>query len=117
MALQRVHALSILRRAVTVGEGSSRLGVYRVYLPFLICFKQLVEVLVLSGSFTTLWATSFGLFACLDFGPGPLFFLLSLSWVPSFYKLWQAFIIYKNIPTLYTMQLSLEFELVNNHII
>jgi hypothetical protein len=47
----------------------------------------------------------------------PLFLFLSLSWVLSFYKVWQGFIIYTNIPTLYTMQLSLEFELVNNHII
>jgi hypothetical protein len=27
MALQKVHAISISRRVVTVGEGSSRLGV------------------------------------------------------------------------------------------
>jgi hypothetical protein len=31
----------------------------------------LVEVSVLSGSITFLWPTSFGLFACLEFGPGP----------------------------------------------
>jgi hypothetical protein len=51
-----------------------------------------VEVLVLSGSLTSLWPDSFGLFACLDFGPCPLFFFLSLAWVLSFYKVWQGFI-------------------------
>jgi hypothetical protein len=76
-----------------------------------------MEDWVLSGSFTYFWPASFGLFACLDFGPGPLFLFLSISWVLYFYKGWQGFIIYKNIPTLYTMQLSLKFELVNNHII
>jgi hypothetical protein len=35
-------------------------------------------------------AASFGLFACLDFGPGPLFPFLSLSWVLSFYEVWQV---------------------------
>jgi hypothetical protein len=45
---------------------------------------QLVEVSVLSGSFTFMWHTSFGLFACLDFGPCPLFLFLSLAWVLSF---------------------------------
>jgi hypothetical protein len=34
------------------------------------------------------------LLACLDFGPSPLFLLLSLSWVLSFCKVWQGFIIY-----------------------
>jgi hypothetical protein len=37
---------------------------------------------------------SFELFACLDFGPSPLFIFLPLSWVLSFYKLWKAFIIF-----------------------
>jgi len=38
----------------------------RVYLPFLqwICFKQLVEVSVLSSSLTSLWPASFLLYAC-----------------------------------------------------
>ncbi len=38
----------------------------RVYLPFLqrICFKQLVEVSVLSCSLTSLWPASFLLYAC-----------------------------------------------------
>jgi hypothetical protein len=51
-----------------------------------------VEVLVFSGSLTSLWLASFGLLACLDFGPGPLFLLLSLSRVISFYEVWQGFI-------------------------
>jgi len=51
-----------------------------------------VEVLVFSGSLTSLWLASFGPFACLDFGPGPLFLFLSLSWVLSFYKVGQGFI-------------------------
>jgi len=45
-----------------------------------------MEVLVLSGSLASLWAASFRLFACLDFGPCPLFLFLSLSWVLSFYE-------------------------------
>jgi hypothetical protein len=57
----------------------------RVYLPFfqLICFKQLVKVSVLSGSLTSLWPASFGLYACLDFGPCAKFLFLSLAWVLS----------------------------------
>jgi hypothetical protein len=38
------------------------------------------------------WHVSFGLFACLDFGLSPLFIFLPLSWVLSFYKVWQGFI-------------------------
>jgi hypothetical protein len=38
----------------------------------------------------------FGLFACLDFGPCPLFLFLSLAWVLSFYDVWQGFIIKYN---------------------
>jgi hypothetical protein len=45
-----------------------------------------MEVLVLSGFLASLWAASFRLFACLDFGPCPLFLFLSLSWVLSFYE-------------------------------
>jgi len=58
-----------------------------VYLPFfqLLCFKQLVKVSVLSGSLTSLWPTSFVLYACLDFGPCAKFLFLSLAWVLSFY--------------------------------
>ncbi len=40
-----------------------------------------------------------GLFTCLDFGPCPLFLFLSLSWVPSFYKVWQGFIKYESLQT------------------
>jgi hypothetical protein len=40
-----------------------------------------------------MWPTSFGLFAYLDFGPYPLFFFLSLSWVLSFYEVWHDFTI------------------------
>jgi len=60
----------------------------QLYLPFfqLICFKQLVKVSVLSGSLASLWPASFGLHACLDFGPCPKFLFLSLAWVLSFYK-------------------------------
>jgi hypothetical protein len=57
----------------------------------------LVEVSVLSGSITFLWPASFGLFAYLDFGPCPLFLFLSLSWVLSFYKVWQGFIIWEGL--------------------
>jgi hypothetical protein len=38
----------------------------------------------------------FGLIACLDFSPCTLFLSLSLSWVPSFHKVWQGFIIIRN---------------------
>ncbi len=51
-----------------------------------------MEVLVFGGSLASLWLTSSGLFACLDFGPCPLFLFLSLSWVFSFYDVWQGFI-------------------------
>jgi hypothetical protein len=34
------------------------------------------------------WHASFGLFACLDFGPSPLFLFLSLSEVLSSYEVW-----------------------------
>jgi hypothetical protein len=69
----------------SAGKSSSTLS--RLYLPFfqLICFKQLVKVSVLSGSLTSLWPASFGLHACLDFGPCPKFLFLSLAWVLSFY--------------------------------
>ncbi len=40
----------------------------------LICFLRLVKVSVLSGSLTSACPTSFGLFACLDFGPCPFDF-------------------------------------------
>ncbi len=76
-----------------------------VYLPFfqLLCFKQLVKVSVFSGSLTSLWPTSFVLYACLDFGPCAKFLFLSLAWVLSFYffspffgcflyNVWQGFI-------------------------
>jgi len=51
--------------------------------------------LVLDGSLSSWWIASFGLFVCLDFSPDPLFLFLSLSlsWVLSFYKIWQGFII------------------------
>ncbi len=57
--------------------------------------KREVFFFLLSGSLSSLWPASFGLFACL---PGlwslpPLFPFLSLSWVLSFYKVWQGFII------------------------
>jgi hypothetical protein len=58
-----------------------------VYLPFLqlICFKQLVKFSVLSGSLTSLWLASFGLYACMDLGPCPFFIFLSLAWMLSLY--------------------------------
>jgi len=66
-------------------ERSSTLS--QVYLPFfqLICFKQPLKVSVLSGSLTSLWPASFGLYACLDFGPCSTFLFLSLAWMLSFY--------------------------------
>jgi hypothetical protein len=42
---------------------------------------------------SSLWPAYFWLFVWLDFGPCPLFLFLSLSWVLSFYKGWQGFII------------------------
>jgi hypothetical protein len=67
------------------GERSSTVS--WVYLPVfqLICFKQLLKVSVLSGSLTSLWPASFGLYACLDFGPCANFLFLSLAWVLFFY--------------------------------
>ncbi len=38
---------------------------------------NLVEGSVLSGSLNSLWPASFGLFACLDFGPCPLCFFFT----------------------------------------
>jgi hypothetical protein len=43
------------------------------------CNVLLSEGSILSGSLSSLWPTLFGLFACLDFGPCPLFLFLSLS--------------------------------------
>jgi hypothetical protein len=40
-----------------------------------------------------------GLFACPDFGPCPLFHFLSLSWVLSFYRVWEGFITLQYILT------------------
>jgi hypothetical protein len=55
---------------------------------------RLVKVSVLNGSLSSLWPTSFGLFAWLDFGPCPLFFFLSLSWVLSSDEVWQGPLFY-----------------------
>jgi hypothetical protein len=49
-------------------------------------FMRQVEVSVPGGSLICVWHASFGLFACLDFGP--LFLFLSLSWVLSSYEVW-----------------------------
>jgi len=79
---------SISWQAVIVRVGSSRLGVLSSLPSPLLSwyFKQLVEVLVFSGSLASLWLTSSGLFAC------PLFLFLSLAWVFSLYDVWQGFI-------------------------
>jgi hypothetical protein len=61
---------------------------------------RLVEGSVLSGSLSSLWPASFAPFACLDFGPCPLFLFLSIAWVLSFYKVWQGFIIFTLFPKL-----------------
>jgi hypothetical protein len=53
---------------------------------------QPIEVLILSCSLTPVLPAFFGLFACLDFDPCPLFLSLSLSWVLFFYEVWQGFI-------------------------
>ncbi len=48
------------------------------------------------GSFASLsfmWLASLGSFACLNCGLCTLFLFLFLSWVLSFYKVWQVFII------------------------
>ncbi len=50
---------------------------------------------VLIGSISSFWPTFLWLFACLDLGRGPLSPFLSLSWVLSFYKVWQGFTIPK----------------------
>jgi hypothetical protein len=47
-----------------------------------------VSVVVRDSLTSLLWAASFGMFACLDFGPCHLFLFLSLAWVVSFYKVW-----------------------------
>jgi hypothetical protein len=63
-----------------------------------------MEISILNGSLSSMWPASFaslsfvqlaslGSFACLDSGPGTLFLFLSLSWVLSFYKVRQGFII------------------------
>jgi len=53
---------------------------------------QPTEVLILNCSLTPVLLASFGLFACLDFGPCPFFLSFSLSWVLFFYEVWQGFI-------------------------
>jgi hypothetical protein len=72
------------------GECSSTLS--QVYLPFfqLICFKQLVKVSVLTGSLTSLWPASFGLYASPDFGPCPKFLSFSLPCLGAFFLLFLA---------------------------
>ncbi len=49
---------------------------------------------------TSRWHTSFGLSTCLDFGLCPLFLFFALSWVLSFYELWQGFITFKLVPSI-----------------
>jgi hypothetical protein len=47
----------------------------------------------------------FELFACLDFGPCPLFLFLSPYWVLSSYGVWQGFNIntnHRNLPNIQT---------------
>ncbi len=57
-----------------------------------------MEVSVLSGSITFLWPASFGLLACLDFGPGPFFFFSSpFLGCFLFIKFWQDFIIWEGL--------------------
>jgi hypothetical protein len=47
---------------------------------------------VLSGSLSSWWAASFGLLLAWTLILAPCFFFLYLSWVLSFYKVWQGFI-------------------------
>jgi hypothetical protein len=51
----------------------------------------LMEVLIFSGALSSMWPASFGRFACINFGPCPLFLFLLLSWVLSCYGVWQGF--------------------------
>ncbi len=53
-----------------------------------------MEVWVLSGSITSVWHTSFGLFACLDFGPLRFvcFFFSPFLGCSLFYEVWRGFI-------------------------
>jgi len=58
-----------------------------------------------------------GCFDCLDFCPCPLFPFLSLSWVLSFYKVWQGFINWKrcwrlDLPHNYSSEWIVEVEVV-----
>jgi hypothetical protein len=81
---------------VTAREGPRRLGVWWGLPPPLVswyasCDWWRVRFLVvpfppwvLSGSLSSLWPASFGLLACLDFGPCPLFLFLSLAPVDFF---------------------------------
>jgi hypothetical protein len=75
---KKTQATSISSQAITAREASSRLGVLLGLPPL-----SLVDMIqTTSGGFGTsiafLCPTSFGLFACLDFGPCPLFLFLSL---------------------------------------
>jgi len=82
MALQKAQATCILRRAVIARKDYSWLGVL-----LSLCSLSLVDMVhdmvhVTNGSFSTYWfhflcvACLFGLFACLDFDPSPLFLFL-----------------------------------------
>jgi hypothetical protein len=78
---------------------------------------QAIEVLILSCSLTLVLPASFGLFACLDFGPCPLFLSLSLSWVLSFYEVWQGFITLCNFQADYLCFLQLVLPNVEYHVV
>ncbi len=89
----RLHIASILRGAVTAREGPSRLGVLLglpppLFSPYASCDWWRVQFLVvsfppwvLSDSLSSLRPASFGLLACLNFGPCPLFLFLSLLFI------------------------------------
>jgi hypothetical protein len=83
LVLQLALAVSILRHAVVISEGSSKLDVLSKVLPFhyLICFSQHVWELDVA-----LWLALFGgSFVFLDVGPSILFLVFPLFWVLWFF--------------------------------
>jgi hypothetical protein len=92
IALQRTHATTISKQAITIRESSSRLGILSglrtLSLVDMLHAMQLVEGSIFSGSLSSPHG-GLPLLGCLfawTLVLVPLFLFLSLAWVLSFYK-------------------------------
>ncbi len=90
--LQQAHAISILRHAILVGEGSNRSCIC-TWGPPLSLFDMLLGTSGVQGLMCPLWfALLSGSFLFLDVGPSILFVVLPRFWVLWFMFDWQGFI-------------------------